>query len=62
MLKVVVQAKEQDSDPGREAGKRANQIPIVGRSSRDDPDESETPNRSSSQVTIEVSRRLMTGD
>lgn len=32
MLKVVVQAKEQGSDPGREAGKRANQIPIVGRS------------------------------
>lgn len=32
-LKVAMQAKELGADPGREAGKRGDQIPGVGRAS-----------------------------
>lgn len=43
--RMVVQAEELGADPGREAGKKDDQIPTVGRSSGD---EGETRNEDTS--------------
>lgn len=55
-------SRELAADPGREAGKRDDQIPNVGRSSWGDSDESATTNKDLRKVTMTISRRAMTGD